>query len=212
MEFISPDLQAYAEKFTSTEPTVLSELNRETWEKVAYPRMLSGHIQGRMLSFFSKMLRPHRILEVGTYTGYSAICLAEGLAQGGSIDTIDINAELQEMVLRYFRKAGIADVAWMHVGDARQIILGLDGPYDLVFIDADKENYCNYLDLVLPKLRSGGVILADNVLWSGKVLDTAVTDNETQGLRDFVKKVAARSDLEFVLLPVRDGIMAVMKK
>jgi caffeoyl-CoA O-methyltransferase len=212
MEFISPDLQAYAEKFTSTEPTVLSELNRETWEKVAYPRMLSGHIQGRMLSFFSKMLRPHRILEVGTYTGYSAICLAEGLAQGGSIDTIDINAELQEMVLRYFHKAGIADVARMHVGDARQIILGLDGPYDLVFIDADKENYCNYLDLVLPKLRSGGVILADNVLWSGKVLDTAVTDIETQGLRDFVKKVAARKDLEFVLLPVRDGIMAVMKK
>ena len=212
MEFISPDLQAYAEKITSTEPTVLSELNRETWEKVAYPRMLSGHIQGRMLSFFSKMLRPHRILEIGTYTGYSAICLAEGLAQGGSIDTIDINAELQEMVLRYFRKAGIADIARMHVGDARQIIPVLDGLYDLVFIDADKENYCNYLDLALPKLRPGGVILADNVLWSGKVLDTAVTDIETQGLRDFVKMVAARTDLEFVLLPVRDGIMAVMKK
>jgi caffeoyl-CoA O-methyltransferase len=212
MEFISPDLQAYAERFTSPEPIVLAELNRETWEKVAFPRMLSGHIQGRMLSFFSKMLRPQRILEIGTYTGYSAICLAEGLVEGGNIDTIDINADLQKMVLQYFEAAGISNVATMHVGDARQIILTLDGPYDLVFIDADKENYCNYLDLVLPKLRSGGVILADNVLWSGKVLDTNVTDIETQGLRDFVKKVADHADLEFVLLPVRDGIMAVMKK
>lgn len=212
MEFISPDLQAYAERFTSPEPDVLAALNRETWLKVPSPRMLSGHIQGRMLSLFSKMLRPRRILEIGTYTGYSAICLAEGLAQDGSLDTIDINAELEEMVVRYFKAAGIADRAKMHIGDARRLVRELDGPFDLVFIDADKESYCDYLDLIVPKMRSGGVILADNVLWSGQVLDPNVTDRETQGLRDFVQKVAERSDLEYVLLPVRDGIMAVMKK
>lgn len=212
MEFISPELQAYAERFTSPEPEVLAALNRETWQNVARPRMLSGHIQGRMLSFFSKMLRPHRILEIGTYTGYSAICLAEGLAEGGRIDTIDIDADLEEMVLRYFEAAGISDRATMHIGDAREIVAGLNGPFDLVFIDADKESYCDYLDLVLPKMPSGGVILGDNVLWSGYVLDPKITDSETQGLRAFVQKIAARDDVEFVLLPVRDGIMAVMKK
>jgi caffeoyl-CoA O-methyltransferase len=212
MEFISPALQAYAERFTSPEPEVLAALNRETWQKIAMPRMLSGHIQGRMLSFFSKMMRPKRILEIGTYTGYSAICLAEGLADGGRLDTIDINAELEEMVLRYFEAAGIADRATMHIGDAKEIVAGLNGPFDLVFIDADKESYCDYLDLVLPKMPSGGVILGDNVLWSGHVLDPNITDSETQGLRAFVQKIAARDDVEFVLLPVRDGIMAVMKK
>ncbi|MBK9453681.1 MAG: O-methyltransferase [Bacteroidetes bacterium] len=212
MDFIAPDLQAYSERFTSPEPEVLAALNRETWLKVPMPRMLSGHIQGRMLAFFSKMLRPRRILEIGTYTGYSAICLAEGLSSDGKLDTLDINADLEEMALRYFEAAGLSQRVKMHIGDARKLIPDLDGPYDLVFIDADKESYCDYLDLVLPKMRAGAVILADNVLWSGKVLDPKITDLETQGLRNFVQKVASRDDLEFVLLPVRDGIMAVMKK
>lgn len=212
MEFLPPDLQAYAERYTSPEPPVLAALNRETWLKVLYPRMLSGHIQGRMLSMFSKMIRPQRILEIGTYTGYSAICMAEGLAPGGSLVTIDINAELEDMALHYFREAGVADRIRMIVGDARQVVPALEGPFDLVFIDADKESYCDYLDLVVPKLRPGGLILADNVLWSGRVLDPHTEDKETQGLRGFVQKVADRDDLDYVLLPVRDGIMAVMKK
>jgi caffeoyl-CoA O-methyltransferase len=212
MEFIPPDFQAYSERFTSPEPEVLAALNRETWLKVLYPRMLSGHLQGRLLALFSKMMRPEKILEIGTYTGYSAICLAEGLAPGGTLVTIDINAELEEMVLRYFELAGISDRAQMRIGDARTIVKKLDGPFDLVFIDADKESYCDYLEMVVPKLRSGGVILADNVLWSGQVLDPKITDKETQGLRDFVQMVADRDDLESVLLPVRDGILAVMKK
>lgn len=212
MDFIAPDIQAYAERFTSPEPAVLAELNRETWRKVLYPRMLSGHLQGRTLALFSKMMRPLQILEIGTYTGYSAICLAEGLQPGGSLVTIDINAELEDMVLRYFKAAGIAEKAHMRIGDARDIVPSLQGPFDIVFIDADKESYCDYLDLVVPKLRAGGVILADNVLWSGQVLDPNVTDKETQGLRDFVQRVAERDDVEHVLLPIRDGIMAVMKK
>jgi caffeoyl-CoA O-methyltransferase len=212
MDFISPELQAYSEKYTSPEPPVLAALSRETWLKVLYPRMLSGHIQGRMLSLFSKTIRPQRILEIGTYTGYSAICLAEGLAEGGTLVTIDINAELEEMATRYFEKAGLADRVRMVVGDARAVVPTLDGPFDLVFIDADKESYCDYLDLVLPKMRSGGLILADNVLWSGQVLDPNITDKETQGLRDFVQKVAQTAAVEHVLLPVRDGIMAVMKR
>lgn len=212
MEFISPDLQAYAERFTSPEPPVLAALNRETWLKVLYPRMLSGHLQGRLLAFFSKMLRPESILEIGTYTGYSAICLAEGLTQTGKLITIDINAELEEMATRYFQAAGLGERISMRVGDAREIVRDLDGPFDLVFIDADKESYCDYLDLIVPKLRSGGLILADNVLWSGQVLDPKFTDKETQGLRDFVQKVADRDDVENLLLPVRDGIMAIMKK
>lgn len=212
MDFISPELQAYSEKFTSPEPPLLAELNRETWLKVLYPRMLSGHIQGRMLSLFSKMVRPMRILEIGTYTGYSAICLAEGLQAGGTLVTIDINAELEDMVLRYFDRAGLAERARMVIGDARTIIPQLEGPFDLVFIDADKENYCTYLDLVLPHMRAGGLILADNVLWSGFVLDPNVKDKETQGLRDFVQKVATTAEVEQVLLPVRDGILAVMKR
>jgi caffeoyl-CoA O-methyltransferase len=212
MEFISQELQAYTERFTSPEPDLLTALNQETWSTVPYPRMLSGHLQGRILALFSKMLRPKRILEIGTYTGYSAICLAEGLAPGGELVTIDINASLQEMAIRYFAQAGLGERVRMLVGDARTLIPELEGPFDLVFIDADKENYCNYLDLVLPKMRPGGIILADNVLWSGHVLDPEITDTETQGLRDFVQKVALDDALEQVLLPVRDGIMAVIKR
>ncbi|MFM2375192.1 MAG: hypothetical protein RLZZ165_289 [Bacteroidota bacterium] len=212
MIFLPPDLTAYAERFTSKESGVLAALNRETHSKVLNPRMLSGHLQGRLLAMFSKMLRPRRILEIGTYTGYSAICLAEGLSADGTLVTVDIDPEREDMAKHYFQLAGLADRIQMRIGDAKQIVKEYGEPFDLVFIDADKESYCEYLDLILPRLRSGGLVLADNVLWSGRVLDPNITDKETQSLRDFVQKVVERDDLESVLLPVRDGIMAAMKK
>ena len=212
MEFLPVDIQQYAEQFTSAEPAHLQDLNRETWLKVLYPRMLSGHLQGRILSFFAKMLRPSRVLEVGTYTGYSAICFAEGLAPGGKLTTIDIDPELEVYIKPAIEKAGFSDRIEFIAGNAVDIIPTLEGTFDLVFLDADKENYTNYYKLVLPKPRSGGVILADNVLWSGKVLDETVQDKETKGLREFVKFVQQDTSVDHVLLPVRDGIMMVMKK
>lgn len=212
MEFIHPDIQDYAERFTSAEPTLLAELNRETHLKILYPRMLSGHLQGRMLAMFSKMLQPKRILEIGTYTGYSAICFSEGLAPDGRLTTIEYNPELQDFVLDFFHRAGIADRAELIIGDATVEAPKVEGPLDLVFLDADKENYINYFNIVLPKVRKGGVILADNVLWSGRVLDMEDDDKETQGLRDFVQHVDACAEVEQVLLPVRDGIMVIIKK
>lgn len=211
MEFIHSDIQSYAERFSSPEPKVLAELNHETYSKVPYPRMLSGHIQGRILAMISRMLRPHRILEIGTYTGYSAICLAEGLAPGGHLTTIDINSDLEAMVRRYFAMAGISESCTLVVGDATVEAAKIEGPLDLVFLDADKENYIRYFDIVLPKLRSGGIVLADNVLWSGRVLDPHENDYETQGLRDFVAHVQACPEVDELLLPVRDGIMVIIK-
>jgi predicted O-methyltransferase YrrM len=212
MDFIDPKIQAYAERFSSPEPEALAALNRETNLKVLYPRMLSGHIQGRMLSMFSKMLRPTKILEIGTYTGYSAICMAEGLAEGGALVTIEFNPELEDIIHKYFKLAGVEDRCRLVIGDATVEAEKVEGPIDLVFLDADKENYVRYFDIVLPKMRSGGVILADNVLWSGRVLDESERDKETQGLRDFVQHVHGCEAVEEVLLPVRDGIMVVMKK
>ncbi len=211
MDFIDPNIQAYAESFTSPEPEVLAELNRETNLKVLYPRMLSGHLQGRILSMISRMVQPRRILEIGTYTGYSALCMAEGLAEGGKVITIDIDAELEDMVLKYAQKAGLADKIEMLVGNAMDIIPQLDETLDLVFIDADKYNYSNYFDLVLPKLRKGGFIMADNVLWSGRVLDAHTSDKETLGLRNFVQHVSNNKEVMQVLMPVRDGIMLIQK-
>lgn len=212
MDFIDPALLAYSESFSTPEPAVLEELNRETHLKVLYPRMLSGHLQGRMLSMFSKMLRPKRILEIGTYTGYSAICMAEGLVEGGKLITLDINAELEEMVTRYAEKAGFADKIEMRIGDAREIVPGLDEEFDLVFLDADKGSYTHYFDLVLPKMPSGGMIIADNILWSGRVLNPKENDKETRGLKNFAEHVAKCEKVEQVLMPVRDGIMLIRKK
>jgi caffeoyl-CoA O-methyltransferase len=212
MEFLAKPIQAYAEKFTSPEPEILAELNRETWLKVLYPRMLSGHLQGRILSFFSRMMSPRRILEVGTYTGYSAVCLAEGLSADGKLITIDIDPGLSQYILPVIEKAGMTGKIEFIPGDAMDVIPTLNETFDLVFLDADKEHYCDYYQMVKPLLRSGGVVLADNVLWSGNVLDDQTKDKETLGLKAFAQMVSEDTDVDHVLLPVRDGIMMVMKK
>lgn len=214
MEFIDQRLADYAEAHTTPESEVLAELNRETWAKVLMPRMLSGHLQGRVLSLFSKLQRPRRILEVGTYTGYSALCLAEGLSDDGLLHTIDINAELEDMVLKYVKKAGYEHKIKMHVGNALEIIPQLDETFDLVFIDADKENYWNYYEMAIDKVRPGGLIMADNVLWSGKVIDPKMVerDEETKALNEFNSRVGLDNRVEQILLPVRDGIMIARKR
>lgn len=212
MDFINADIQAYSEQFTSPSGDLLDRLYRETHLKILYPRMLSGHLQGRFLAMLSKLHRPKTILEIGTYTGYSAICLAEGLQSGGVLHTIDINAELEDFAMRYFEEAGIAGSVRMHIGTALDIIPALGIHPDLVFIDADKDNYSRYLDLVVPMMPSGGLIIADNVLWSGNVVDPNVQDKETLGLRRFVEQAANDERLEQVLVPVRDGILLARKK
>ena len=177
------------------------------------PRMLSGHLQGRILSMISKIMRPEKILEIGTFTGYSALCLAEGLAQNGSLVTIDINEELEDTVRAFFEESPIGDKIKFIIGDALKIIPELQGEIDMVFIDADKENYENYYELIFPKLRVGGIIIADNVLWSGKVIeDNRKGDKETEGLRIFNRKIQEDHRVENVLLPVRDGFMIIRKK
>ncbi|TNE79574.1 MAG: O-methyltransferase [Bacteroidetes bacterium] len=214
MEFIDEKLAAYAENHTSPESELLAELNRETWAKVMMPRMLSGHIQGRLLSMFSKMIQPKAILEIGTYTGYSALCMAEGLAEGGMLYTIDINEELEDMVRRYIKEAGYEENIQFHIGNALEIIPSLPNHFDMVFIDADKENYANYYDLVFDKLRPGAYIIADNVLWSGKIIDEKelAKDKETRALDAFNKKVQEDPRVENILIPVRDGLMVARKK
>jgi len=211
MDFIDPNIQHYAEQFTSPEPGLLADLNRETNLKVLYPRMLSGHLQGRVLSMFSKMVRPRRVLEVGTYTGYSALCLAEGLVEGGKVVTLEVDGELEAMVQDYAAKTGNSSQIDMRIGPALEVIPTLEDTFDLAFIDADKHNYSNYFDLILPKLRPGGFIMADNVLWSGRVLTPNEKDKETTGLRNFVAHVANTPEVEQVLLPIRDGIMLIQK-
>lgn len=212
MEFLPESIQEYAEHHTDPESAILAELNRETNLKVLYPRMLSGHLQGRFLAMVSKMIRPQRIIEIGTYTGYSALCLSEGLLEHGKVTTLELDAELEDMIREYFAKAGAADRLDLHIGNAMDILPTLEGPFDLAFIDADKQNYVSYYQMLLPKMRSGGVILADNVLWSGQVLDPNVHDKETEGLRNFANFVSSDDSVERILLPIRDGIMMIMKK
>ena len=212
MDFPSPEILNYASQFTTQEPPLLASLNRETWSKVLMPRMLSGHIQGRILSLFSHMIKPSRILEIGTYTGYSAICLAEGLSKDGQLHTIDLNEELEDMVRHYFESSPYAHQLHFHLGNALNIVPTLDESWDLVFIDADKENYINYFDLIINRVRSGGIILADNVLWSGKVLQsTQQMDVETLALHGFNQYVAQDPRVEALLFPVRDGLMCLRK-
>jgi caffeoyl-CoA O-methyltransferase len=210
MEFFDPKIVQYAERHSSPEPLILKKINRETHTSVAKARMLSGHVQGRLLSMVSNMVKPQTILEIGTYTGYSAICLAEGLLPSGKLITIDVNEELEEKVRGYFREAGLESVVDYIIGSALDIIPTLDLSFDLVFIDADKKNYSRYFDLVIDKVRSGGYILADNVLWSGKVLD-ANPDKDTHAIVSFNTKVQNDPRVENVLIPVRDGIM-IMKR
>ncbi|MCF8256807.1 MAG: O-methyltransferase [Flavobacteriales bacterium] len=212
MNFFPPEIDAYAEAFTRAEGEVLAALNRETWAKVLTPRMLSGHLQGQVLRMFSMMMRPKSVLEIGTYTGYSAICLAEGLAEDGKLITIDINEELHDMVLRYLEMAGLTGRVSAIVGNALEVIPTLQGTFDLVFIDADKENYATYFDLVIDRTASGGFIIADNVLWSGKVLlADSELDRETIALKDFARKLKDDPRVETVLLPIRDGLLVARK-
>ena len=210
MDVINKELQAYAEKHTTVESPLLKKINRDTNAHVLMPRMLSGQLQGRVLSMLSCLCKPRVILEIGTYTGYSAICLAEGLQQGGKLITIDINEELYDRVSGYFREAGLDDRIDYRIGDAAAIIPQLSERFDLVFIDADKENYARYYDLVIDRVNLNGLILADNVLWSGKVLQEK-PDKDTRSIMDFNAKVQADARVENVLLPVRDGIMLMRK-
>lgn len=208
MDFIPKEIAEYAERFTRPEGALLAELDRDTWGNVLYPRMLSGHLQGQVLRMFVGMVRPSTVLEVGTYTGYSALCMAEAMPAGGMLHTIDVNPELEDMVRSYIGRSGMQQRITFHVGDAREVIPAISGTFDLVFIDADKENYAQYFDLVIGRMRPGGVIIADNVLWSGKVTgDPEKMDAETRGLHAFNQKVHADPRVENVLLPVRDGLM-----
>lgn len=214
MEFIDPALLAYCEAHTSEEDALLKKITRETQAKVLMPRMLSGHLQGKMLELFTKMLQPKTILEIGTYTGYSGICLARGLGKDGKLITLDINDELETMVRGFFEESGLAAQIDYRLGNAREIIPTLDGPFDLVFIDADKFYYAEYFDLIIDKVRPGGIILADNVLWSGKILveKGQKIDKDTQALLDFNRKIQEDPRVENILLPIRDGVMMARKR
>jgi caffeoyl-CoA O-methyltransferase len=211
MHFFPEALEQYAEAHTTAESEILSQLNRETFARIYMPQMLSGHLQGQFIRLISKVLQPKNILEIGTFTGYSAICLADGLVEGGKLFTIDINEELKEMTESYFTKAGIAENVNYLIGNASEIIPRLDVVFDLVFIDADKVNYSKYYDLAFDKIRSGGIVLADNVLWSGKVTE-ANPDDETKALMAFSDKIQADARVENVLITQRDGLMMIRKK
>ncbi len=213
MSFIDPALDTYIHAHTSPESGVLQALSRETYLKVSMPRMLSGHLQGTFLRMISQMLQPRRILEIGTFTGYSAICLSAGLAPDGILHTIDINEELEDMQRRYFAAAQISHQIQLHVGNALTIIpqLPTDLPLDLVFIDADKQNYSHYYDLVIDRLRPGGFIVADNVLWSGKIV-APDPDKTTLALIAFNEKIQQDERVENILLPIRDGLMLARKR
>jgi caffeoyl-CoA O-methyltransferase len=214
MDFLPAALQQYVTDHTSPEPALLQKLNRDTHVNVMKPRMLSGHIQGRFLALLSQLIRPKQILEIGTYTGYSALCLAEGLAPGGLLHTIDVNEELEDMVRAYFEEAGLSDRIRYYLGQAADIIPTLDHQFDLVFIDADKINNAMYYDLVLDKVVPGGLILADNVLWSGKVAQQTdkKIDADTRSILDFNRKIQQDDRVENILLPLRDGLMMIRKK
>ena len=210
MDFLPKEIADYALSYTQSESVLLKKLNRETWAKVMTPRMLSGHLQGRILSMFSKMISPENILEIGTYTGYSALCMAEGITKNGKLHTIDSNEEVFEFARRYFEQSEYNENIIQHTGNALEIIPKLDTEFQLVFIDADKENYSNYFDLVFKKLSVGGYIIADNVLWSGKVLQEN-KDKETMALVSYNKNIHRDKRVENILMPIRDGLMICRK-
>jgi predicted O-methyltransferase YrrM len=207
MHFISQDLENYIEQHSEKEPELLAALNKETYQKVLLPRMLSGHFQGRVLSMLSKLIRPVNILEIGTYTGYSALCLCEGMQENGILHTIDIKEELVDFQRKHFDKSPWGNQIVQHLGEAMDIIPTLDIQFDLVFIDADKENYINYFELIVLKMNKGGIILSDNVLWSGKVLEPLnPKDISTKILLDYNLLLKNDPRVETVLLPIRDGL------
>ncbi|HEX8575546.1 MAG TPA: O-methyltransferase [Flavobacterium sp.] len=207
MHFLSDDLEDYIEKHSENEPELLAKLNKETYQKVLLPRMLSGHFQGRVLSMLSKLVRPLNILEIGTFTGYAALCLCEGMRENGLLHTIDIKEELVDLQRKYFDLSPWGNQIVQHLGEALAIIPTLDTTFDLVFIDADKENYINYYELVLPKMNKGGIILSDNVLWSGKVVEALQpNDSSTKVLLEYNLLLKNDPRVETVLLPIRDGL------
>lgn len=213
MQFITEALNNYVVQHTEDEPALLADLTRETYQKVLQPRMLSGHYQGRVLSVLSQLIRPKTILELGTFTGYSALCLAEGLVKGGTLHTIDRNEELVELQRRYFDRSEYGSQIYQYTGRALEIIPKLKAKFDLVFMDADKSNYVNYFHLIIDNLKSGGVILSDNVLWSGKVIETIEnSDLSTKGVMAYNKLLKTDKRLKTVLLPIRDGLTISIKK
>ncbi|NVJ88470.1 MAG: O-methyltransferase [Flavobacteriaceae bacterium] len=207
MNFLPEELDQYVIQHSQHEPQLLKELSRETWQKILNPRMLSGAFQGRVLAMLSKLIQPKNILEIGTYTGYSTLCLAEGLAKNGKLITIDKNEELESFQNKYFQKSNFRPQIHQKIGNAIQIIPKLDIRFDLVFIDADKSNYVNYFHLVIDKMNSGGIILSDNVLWSGKVIEELnPKDTDTKVLLEYNKLLSTDDRIETVLLPIRDGL------
>ncbi len=207
MHFIPEKLDDYVVAHSENEPELLQLLNRETYQKILQPRMLSGHYQGRVLSIISKLVNPKNILEIGTYTGYSALCLAEGMQKEGVLHTIDVNEELYDFQRKYFDKSGYGNQIVQHLGNALEIIPDLDVTFDLIFIDADKDNYPNYFNIIIDKLNTGGIILSDNVLWSGKVIEELkVDDISTKALLEYNKLLKEDPRLETVILPIRDGL------
>lgn len=214
MEFLDPDLEKYIEAHTEPESELLYKINRETHTEVLKPRMLSGHLQGRILSMLSHMIQPKNILEIGTYTGYSALCMAEGMKENGKLITLDVNEELKERVMDYFHSSEFSDKIEMKIGKALEIIPKLNKSWDMVFIDADKSNYLNYYKLCIDQVRKGGYILVDNVLWSGKVLEKnrKKLDKDTESILDFNEFVHQDDRVQNILLPIRDGLMILRKK
>ena len=206
MDFISEKLAEYLSQNSDKEPKILSKLNKETHQKILQPRMLSGHIQGRFLSLISKIKSPLHILEIGTYTGYGTLCLAEGLATNGKIFTIDRNEELINIQNKYFEESGNRDKIVQLTGNAVDVLMGLDENFDLIFIDADKENYIKYFEIVSKKLNPNGIIISDNVLWSGKVVEESDNDQETDTLKKFNKLLSKDERFETIILPLRDGL------
>lgn len=212
MEIINAEIQNYAERFTSGESEVLAELREKTFGERPDKSMLSGFYQGRLLAMFSKMLQPRRVLEIGTYMGYSALCLAEGLSENGKVITLDAQPETHEIAKQFWAKSDLNKKIEGHLGDAVEIIPTLDETFDLVFIDADKPNYAKYFDLVFPKMHVGGLIIADNVLWSGTVLDAEDEDKSTRALHEYNRKINADERVSNILLAVRDGLMIARKE
>lgn len=207
MHFLSEDLEDYVAAHSQAEPELLAQLNKETYQKILLPRMLSGHFQGRVLSMLSKLIRPTSILEIGTYTGYATLCLCEGMQENGIVHTIDIKEELVDFQRKYFDKSPWGSQIIQHLGEAVDIIPTLETKFDLVFIDADKENYLNYYELIVPKMNKGGIILSDNVLWSGKVVEPLKEgDLSTKILLEYNQRLNNDPRVETVLLPIRDGL------
>ncbi len=211
MDFLPENIAQYALNHTSPESALLKKLNRETHAHVLKPRMLSGHMQGRVLALWSQMIQPNLILEIGTYTGYSALCLAEGLTENGKLITIEVNEEMEPFIKKHFAESAYAHKIELKIGDAEEIVPTLPNEIDLVFIDANKKSYAKYFDMVIGKVRKNGIIIADNVLWSGKVVQENKIDAATQTLLNFNAKIQADERVENILLPIRDGLMIARK-